>query len=315
MAEKKKIFVPRPPESPEVIEARWKKKKARIEELSNGIRKLKVNVTKDLQSDNEKDFLTALVVSVMFKTAERVGNDKSAGDGHLGVTGFTSKNVSINGNTVSFDYTGKSGVRHEKSFTDEKVAKALKRAIKNSPSKYVFDTSDGFRIRADRVNRYLSPHKINAKDIRGYLANHFTIEKLNKIEPEENDKKRKRQLNKILKQVAEKVGHGRPTLRKHYLIPELWDEFVDKGKVIDISDLGYMAKGGDAGSEKLIEYQIVPDNEKYVATRFDLDDAVMDAKSRYESGKHKEVVIKDGYFPLSAKLISKQMQKLNGMNI
>lgn len=245
MSDKPK-FIPRPPEPPEVIEARWKKKKLSIENLSNNIRKLKVNVSKDIQSDDEKDSLTALVVAVMLHTAERIGNDESANNGHLGVTGFTKQNVSISGNTVSLDYTGKSGVRHEKCFTDERIAIRLKKAIKDSPSKYVFETPDGFRIKPDRVSRYLKPFGIKPKDLRGYLANKFTIEKLNKIEPEETDKKRKKQLNKILKDVAGKVGHGRPTLKKHYLIPELWDEWVNNGKIIDITDLGYLEKGGEA---------------------------------------------------------------------
>ena len=38
---------------------------------------------------NEKDFLTALAVTTMLKTAERVGNNNSASEkGHFGVTGF-----------------------------------------------------------------------------------------------------------------------------------------------------------------------------------------------------------------------------------
>jgi len=202
LLEPKKQFVPRPPESPEVIEARWKKKKESIKNLSDNIRKLKVNVSRDINDENEKESLTALVVSVMLQTAERIGNDKSAGDGHLGVTGFTKENVSVSGNSVSLNYTGKSGVKHEKCFSDERVAKALKDAIKNSSSSYVFETSNGFRIKPDRVSRYLKPYGMKPKDIRGYLANKFALEKLNKIEPEENDKKRKKQLNKILKDVA-----------------------------------------------------------------------------------------------------------------
>jgi hypothetical protein len=244
MPMQKPLFVPRPAESPEVIEARWKKKKESIENLSNNIRKLKVNVSKDIQSDNDKDALTALVVAVLLHTAERIGNDESAKEGRVGVTGFTKEHISISGNTVSLDYHGKTNVHHEKCFTDERVAKYLKSAIKNSPSKYIFETSDGFRIKPDRVARYLKPYSMKPKDVRGFLANKYTVEKLNKIKPEETDKKRKNQLNVILKQVAEKVGHGRPTLKKHYLIPELYDEFVQRGKVIDLNDLGYTLESG-----------------------------------------------------------------------
>ena len=239
-------FIPRPAESAEVIEARWKKKKARIEHLSTEIRRLRLNITSWLKSDDEKEFLTALVIAMMDKTFERIGNNSSAENGHYGVTGWQKNHVAISGNQITLHYTGKSGVEHEKVFSDEKLARALKRAIKNSPSKYIFETSDGFRIKADRVNRVLKDFGINSKDLRGYGANRLTSEALNKIEPEETDKKRKKQLNKILKGVAGKVGHGRPTLKKHYLVPELWDTWVDEGKVIDLKDMGYLEKGGEA---------------------------------------------------------------------
>lgn len=261
----KKQFFPRPAEPPEVIEARWRKKKESIKNLSDNIRKLKVNVTRDIQSEDEKDALTALIVAVQLNTAERIGNDESAKNNHLGVTGFTKQNISISGNAISLDYTGKSGVHHEKCFTDERVARALKQAAKNSPSKYIFETSDGFRIKPDRVSRYLKPYGMKSKDIRGYLANKFTVSALNKIEPEESDKKRKKQINAILKKVAEKVGHGRPTLRKHYLIPELWDEWVNNGKIIDISDLGYLEKGGEVASgTKADKEEIVVMNKSFL---------------------------------------------------
>jgi hypothetical protein len=258
MAEQKKIFIPKPPESPEVIEARWKKKKASIEHLSNNIRKLRTNYAKDLKSDNEKESLTALVVAIMDKTAERVGNMGSADNGHFGVTVFCKEHISVSGSAINLDYVGKTGVPHKVSFVDERIAKALKVAIKKSPSKiynpktkrdepnpFVFVTSDGFHVNDEKIRRYLKPFGMKPKDLRGYFANQLTIQKLNRIEPEETDKKRKKQINKILKDVAEKVGHGRATLKKHYLIPELYDEFVQRGKIIDLSDFGYMEKGGD----------------------------------------------------------------------
>src|SRR3990172_5856882 len=132
-----KTFVPRPAESPEVIEARWKKKKERIEHLSTEIRRLRLNISSWIKSDDEKEFLTALVIAMMDKTFERIGNNASAENGHYGVTGWKKSHVKVDGNKIILQYTGKSGVEHEKSFSDERLAKALKKAIKNSPSPYI----------------------------------------------------------------------------------------------------------------------------------------------------------------------------------
>lgn len=222
---------------------RWKKKKARITELSNTTQKLRTNVSRDIQSDDQRLALTALVVALMDRTAERIGNNDSADNGHFGVTGFKKEHVSIVGNKVHLEYVGKSGKEHEKSFSDERIAKALKKAIRNAPRKFIFETSDGFRIQSDKVNRYLEPFKICAKDIRGYNANRWIIEQLHKGKEASTPKERKKIFNKAVKETALRVGHGSGTLKKHYMIPELPTEYINHGRIIDIKTLGYYKDG------------------------------------------------------------------------
>lgn len=230
--------------------ARWQKKKEHIQELANNIQRLRLNITNDLKSNDQKIFLTALVVALMDKTGERVGNEDSASNGHFGITGLQKDHISFAGNKVILNYTGKSGVEHEKEFTDIKLSKYLKKAIRKSPGKFVFVTTDDFKIKADTVNRYLTDFNVTAKDIRGYSANKWIIDKLNclpEIPSEEN--KRKREFNAIVKKIAQKIGHGSGTLKKHYLIPELSEQFIIHGKIIDIKNLGYtMDKGGEVPS-------------------------------------------------------------------
>lgn len=251
---------------------RWQKKKERIQQLSGSIQRLRMNVSKDISRwlslsklEDEKQGLTALVIAVMLNTAERVGNDDSADNGHFGVTGFQKKHISVVGSKIHLDYVGKSGTKHEKNFSDERIAKALNKAIKNSPSKFIFETSDGFRIKADKVNRYLEQYDITAKDMRGYLANRWIIEELKsykleslKINELSNlptlqlsnlEKQRKKIFNEVLKQVALRVGHGRGTLKKHYMIPELPNEWIEHGRIIDMQNLGYYREGGKAGEK------------------------------------------------------------------
>lgn len=229
----------------QVIAERWVKKRESIQELANNIHRLRLNVTNDLKSENEKIFLTSLAVALMDKTSERVGNQVSEKSGHFGITGLRKKHITIEGNKVTLNYVGKSGVEHDTSFSDEKLARCLKQAMDNGKGYFVFTTSDGFRVKADRVNRYLSDFNITAKDIRAYGANKHIIERLESLDIEKNEKKRKTQFLKVLTAVSEKVGHGRATLRKHYMIPELEVEFIQNGKIIDIKNLGYYKQGGE----------------------------------------------------------------------
>jgi DNA topoisomerase-1 len=235
--------------TPEQIEERWEKKKEAIETLANNIRKLRMNITKDMASDDEKTALTALVIAVMMKSGERVGNEDSAAsideegdekDPHYGVTGFRKKHIDIEDNTVLLEYVGKSAKEHRKSFTDANIAAALKKAIKNSPDYFVFTTTENFKIKADRINRYLTSYDITAKDLRGFFANDLIKRKLDKLPEEElqyaDEKKRQKLFNQIAKAVAEKVGHGTSTLKKHYLLPELENEFIKDGTVINLTE-------------------------------------------------------------------------------
>lgn len=245
----KKKFIPRTKESVKVIRNRWSKKRDSIETLSENIQSLRYNVSVDLKSDNEKIALTALVVAIMMKTSERVGNDVSASQGHVGITGLKKKQVNIIGNKIILEYVGKSGVEHDKFFSDERIAKALKQAKKNSPNESIFVTSKGFKIKNNRINRFLSDFKITSKVLRGYSANSLLIKKLKGEEPEENEKKRLKQFNRLAKVVALKVGHGLPTLKKHYLVPELEPNFVERGEVVEVDDLVKYNHGGSVKAD------------------------------------------------------------------
>jgi DNA topoisomerase IB len=192
-----------------------------------------------------------MVISIMMKTGERIGNDASAKNNHVGVSGFKKKNVKIDGTNVYLTYTGKSGVKHEKEFTDKVLSAYLNKAIKNSPNNYVFCTSDGFRIRGNRVNRYLDDYGVSNKSLRGFSANKWIVDKLEKIDIPDTEKKRRTVFNKVAKQVAQKIGHGTATLKKHYMMPELSDNYIFDKEIIDIKEASVFATGGELVGESL----------------------------------------------------------------
>lgn len=226
------------------LKLRAAKKKESIGILSKNVNRLRNQVNEDLKSEDEKYFLTALVVYTMFETCERVGNGESESNGHYGVTGFKKSHVKVNDGTVEFKYRGKSGVDHTKTINNQKLAELIQKAFKKSPSKKLFVTSDGFEIKNDRINRYLSPFNITAKDIRGYSANKLIVSRLKRITPEDSESKRKRQFNDIVKIVAEKVGHTPATLKKHYMLPDLEQTWMQTGHIIDLNTFHPQFKDG-----------------------------------------------------------------------
>lgn len=209
------------------IKQRWDTKRNSIYNLQSNINRLKRKVRQDLFSMNEKDRLTALVIRIMLLTSERVGNETSATNGHFGVSQFKNKHIKVMGNRVILDYVGKSGVEHEKTFVDETSAMILKDLLRRR-NEYLFTTKDGFRIKPDRVNRYLSDFDATSKDIRGFNANRLMLMELNRIGLTQ-EKDRPKVFNAALRKIGAKVGHGAATLRKHYLLPEIETTFYRYG--------------------------------------------------------------------------------------
>lgn len=242
---------------------RWKRKKEGLRDLSQNMERLRRNVAKDMQSPDERTALTALIIAIMDKTAERIGNNNSAGNGHFGVTGFNKDHVHIVGKKIHFNYKAKKGVPQDKDFSSLPIANALKKAMKNSKSNRIFETKDGFQIKDDKVNRYLNDFGITAKVLRGYNANRWIIEYLKKEDgswklfadnPEKAKKARKKIFNKAVAYAAARVGHDKATLRKHYMIPELPGQYINQGRIIDMRTIGYYDEGGPLGDLQASDY-------------------------------------------------------------
>jgi DNA topoisomerase-1 len=212
------------------LKQRWDYKRDSIYNLRDNIHRLKLQVRKDLKGKDEKNKLTALIIRIMINTSERVGNESSADNGRFGISQLKNSHIFLRNGKIHLVYVGKSGVSHSKSFSDAKSYSILK-SLKTKNKNYLFITSDGFRIKPDRVNRYLNNFGSKSKDIRGYNANHLMICELRKFGNVKEQKERIKIFNLSLKKVSQKIGHSSATLRKHYLLPEIEENFYAKGSV------------------------------------------------------------------------------------
>jgi len=212
------------------LKERWASKRNAIYNLRDNIERLKRRVKADLTSSDEKDRITALIIRTMLNTSERIGNEESASNGHFGITQFKKNHVKVLGSQVRLNYVGKSGVEHDKTFSCSTTAELIKK-LRVRNNEFIFTTEDGFRIRPDRVNRYLKQFDIKSKDIRGFNANRMMVMELNRIGRISEPKERPKIFNQALRKIAERIGHGAPTLRKHYLLPEIEENFYKTGSV------------------------------------------------------------------------------------
>jgi len=276
-------------------QARRQKKTRSVRKLAEQISSLRNRVTRDLKSDDERTKLTAFAVALMDKTAERVGNDESAENGHFGVTGWRSKHVTIDGDKVTLKYMGKSGVDHDKSFTDKTLAGIMKECKERCKGKEdcILVGGDGFRIKADKINRYLSDFGVTAKDIRGYAANSLAVNMLkgSKLSPDE--KERKKRFKEVMKSVAEKVGHQLATLKKHYLLPGIERDYVVDGRIPTVKEASVSGFFSRKIALAVVAERLVEENaqkaEKARSTAHEMLPSVLAAYERVTGGMPAEL--------------------------
>jgi len=72
--------------------------------------------------------------------------------------------------------------------------------------------------------------------MRGYAANSMVVKSLKSSDVPKDEKERAKKFREVLKSVAERVGHQQATLKKHYLLPGLEEDYVKKGNVLSVKE-------------------------------------------------------------------------------
>lgn len=211
---------------------RNKDKAKKVEKLTDSIKDVRKQIKQDMSNEDYKISLPALAVALIDETFERVGNRYSARDlKHYGVTTWLKKHIKVQPSKVIIKYTGKSGVKQEKSVTDKTIIKHLKDLIKDkSPNDPIFQM-DSYTLTDNHVNKYLKPFNITAKDIRGMHANREVKELLSKSKPAKEEKQRKEDFKKAIEEAAKTVGHEPSTLKNQYLVPGFEEKYIATGKI------------------------------------------------------------------------------------
>jgi len=224
------------------VKGRNKAKADRVEKLRGQIADLRKQVKKDLADEDPKKRLTALAVSLIDETFERVGNEGSAKEGHFGVTTLLKKHLSFEGGKARLRYVGKSGVSHDKTISNKKVVSMLKDlAASKKGADLLFCEGADCVVRARDVNAYLRPYEVTAKDLRGLHANEQMKKALTKerkaggplpSDKAEREKVLKAEFKRALEKASASVGHQASTLKSQYLVPGMEDAYLKDGTVL-----------------------------------------------------------------------------------
>jgi DNA topoisomerase-1 len=185
-----------------------------------------------------RERVLATVVWLLERTLIRVGNIEYARENEtFGLTTLEDRHVVVRGKSVTFAFTGKSGVEHSMSIVDARLARIIQRC-QTLPGEHLFQYVDDEGNRQDvdsgAVNEYLreiAGPGITAKDFRTWAGTMLAAAALREIGPAHLIKDKKANIVKAVDRVAERLGNTRAVCRQYYIHPVVLEAYA-RGKVI-----------------------------------------------------------------------------------
>ena len=201
-------------------------------------------VAKDLQASGTPREKVAGTVAMLIKTLNmRVGSERYAErHGTFGASSLRTEHVTVDGDTIRFQFTGKKQVEWDRELTDPTLAKFIQHLKDGSPDGRLFwyhDEAGKQKPLTDaHVRDYLKAYDVTPKAFRTYTANLRLFAELQKRQLPEGAKQSdvKRKLAEALTVVASELGHDPGTCKTSYVFEPLWREFMDNGGRLTIKD-------------------------------------------------------------------------------
>ena len=224
---------------PSYREARDRSKFRRMLEFSEVLPLLRERVERDLRGpDLSRRQLLATVVRLLDRTLIRVGNDEYARENRsYGLTTLRRRHVQVDGAVLRFSFRGKSGVEHNVSITDGRLARIIQRC-QDLPGIELFQYLDAFgkrqAITSDDINEHLrdiTGRDITAKDFRTWGGTMHAAVALRVIGPAASRREADRNIVRAMDIVSERLGNTRAVCRKYYVHPALIDAYL-RGKTV-----------------------------------------------------------------------------------
>lgn len=181
-----------------------------------------------------KEKILATIIYLLQLTMIRIGNDEYAKQNKsYGLTTLRNKHIQVDGSAMRFHFKGKSGVEHNISVSDKKLAAIVKK-IRDLPGQelfqYIDDEGNRHSINSSDVNDYIrtaTGDQYTAKDFRTWYGTIEAARELIKFEAFTSGTEAKRNIAEAIKSVAKKLGNTPTICRKCYIHPFVIASYLD----------------------------------------------------------------------------------------
>ena len=217
-------------------------KHARVLDFGRVLPKARKRVLADLATDGmSRDRACAVAVRLLDLGYFRIGNDVYAEEnGSFGLTTLRREHVHKRGDTLVFDFVGKSGIEHSITIDDPAAVAAIEvmRRRRGPADEELLAWREGRRWRdldSGQVNDYVrraTGRDATAKDFRTWHATVLAATSLAETdEPGDTVASRKRAVVAAMKEVAEFLGNTPALARSSYVDPRVVDAY-EEGRTI-----------------------------------------------------------------------------------
>jgi DNA topoisomerase-1 len=177
----------------------------------------------------DKATALAAIVRIMDTLFIRVGSERFAQrkkNPSFGASSLLKSQVAVEGDVVTFDFPGKSGVRWRRAVKDPKLAAAIKIFLE-TPGKRLFNPPEGAVTELD-VRAFLEPFGAQPKDLRTMHANRLLEEELDHDGPPSM-----KHLKAAITRVAAQLGHTPTVSRQSYMNPVTLKRYTAEATAAD----------------------------------------------------------------------------------
>jgi DNA topoisomerase-1 len=213
----------------------------RLPEFARALPKLRRRVEADLGTRGiSREKVIATAVRLLEITLIRVGNAQYARQNRsYGLTTLHKRHLDLEGAALTFAFKGKSGVEHEVTVRDRKLA-AVIRSLQDLPGQQLFKYRDADGtlgpITSDVVNAYIREamgEPFSAKDFRTWAGTVSAARALREMEPPTSASDSKRKITVCVKAVAGLLGNTPTVCRSSYVHPAVFELF-EKGSLAKV---------------------------------------------------------------------------------
>ena len=223
-------------------ERQQRKKFAKIERFGEHLPRLRAMTNEHISLDGfPREKVLAVMMRLINSLYMRVGTEKSAHHYRTyGITTLQNKHFEIKrGGQLVFDFVGKSHVKHRKVMVDEELAAVMKELKDLGRARKLFhyldDQGRARPVKPGDINAYIkeaTAPEFSSKDFRTWGGTLLAAIELAEIGPAETEREIKKNVVRVVKNVAEVLGNTPTVCRSSYIHPLVISAY-ESGVTID----------------------------------------------------------------------------------